>query len=94
MKTKIILMLFTLCIFCKYVQCQEPADSVFPIKGGEIYFEKLSIIDSLRKEEIFKRVKFWAINALYSQKRALETEDKEGGYIIYKIRYYVPFTYP
>lgn len=94
MKTKLILTILTLCTFYKYAQCQEPADSVFPIKDGKIYYEKLIVVDSLTKDEIFKRVKFWAVNELHSQKRALETEDKEEGYIIYKTGYDVPFTNP
>lgn len=94
MKSTIRLLLFTLFVFCKNAHCQEPAEGIFPLKDGKIYYEKVIVVDSATKDEIFKRVKFWAVDALSSQKRGLETEDKEAGYIIYKMSFSVPFTSP
>lgn len=73
---------------------QEPAEGVFPMKEGVIYYEKVINVDSASKGEIFKRTKLWAVDAFRSQKVALQTEDKEEGFIVYKTNFKVPFTMP
>lgn len=87
--------LFTLsCLFSCSTYAQEPADNVFPLKDGQIFYEKIIVVDSASKAEIFKRTKIWAVDAFRSQKNALQTEDKEEGFIIYKTNFSVPFTFP
>ena len=89
--------LFFIGIFCLIIAhsySQEPAEGIFPLKDSTIYYEKIINIDSANKNEILKRIKFWAVENIVSQKRALETEDKDGNYIIYKMNYSVPFTSP
>lgn len=66
---------------------QEPAEGVFPVKDGKIYYEKVFNVDSTSKNELFSRAREWALTAFVSQKNALQTEDKEDGYIFYKTQY-------
>lgn len=90
-----VISLFVLSSFFSYsIYGQEPADNVFPIKDGQIYYEKVITVDSTSKAEIFKRTKIWAVDAFRSQKNALQTEDKEEGFIIYKTNFTAPFTFP
>lgn len=67
---------------------------MFPIKDGQIFYEKIIVKENTSKAEIFKRTKIWAVDAFRSQKNALETEDKEEGFIIYKTNFTKPFTFP
>lgn len=82
------------CFTLQYAYSQEPAEGIFPLKDSAIYYERIITIDSANKSEILKRIKFWAVENIVSQKRALETEDKDGNYIIYKMNYSVPYTSP
>lgn len=76
------------------MNAQEPAVGVFPVRDGEVYYEKIIGLDSVNKQEIFKRTKIWAVDAFRSQKNALQTEDKEDGFIIYKTNFTELFTMP
>jgi hypothetical protein len=91
---RVINLFILLAVFPFTIYSQEPADNVFPIKDGNIFYEKIVVIDSASKAEIFKRTKIWAVDAFKSQKNALETEDKDEGFIIYKTNFTTPFTFP
>jgi hypothetical protein len=91
MKKLIIPLLLTFSNLCNG---QEPAEGIFPLKEGSIYYEKVINVDSASKGEIFKRTKLWAVDAFKSQKVALQTEDKEEGFIVYKTNFTASFTMP
>lgn len=91
MKKLIIPLLLAWSFICN---AQEPAEGVFQMKEGAIYYEKVINVDSASRGEIFKRTKLWAVDAFKSQKVALQTEDKEEGFIVYKTNFTVPFTMP
>lgn len=91
---KIVVLIFFGCSFLTTSKGQEPAENVFPVKDGQIYYEKIITVDSASKAEIFKRTKIWAVDAFRSQKNALQAEDKEEGFVIYQTNFNAPFTYP
>lgn len=87
--------LIFICFFIsQIVKGQEPAIGIFPLKDSSIYYEKVINLDSVTKDEIFKRIKFWAVDNITSQKYALQAEDKQEGYIIYRTSFLVPFNNP
>lgn len=73
---------------------QEPAEGVFPLKDSSIYYEKIVSIDSSTKENIYKGVKSWGVNAFRSQKDVLQADDKELGLIAYKYWFDETFNAP
>jgi hypothetical protein len=75
---------FTLPIFIAIqLRAQDPAKDVFPIKDSAVYYERIFEIDSASKEELFKRAKVWALSSFNSQKSALQSEDKELGFLLF-----------
>lgn len=89
---KILLLgLFLIPIFCS---SQEPASGIFPIKDSSIYYERIISIDSVSKDELFKRVTSWAVSSFNSQKAALQSEDKELGILMYRTNFDVYFSSP
>jgi len=89
-----ILLLFSLLAIYKTAVCQEPADGVFPLNDGKIYYEQISVIDSTTKDEIFRRAKLWSVNDIHTQKSTIESEDKDSKYMIYKTTFSIPFELP
>ena len=57
---------------------------IFPVKDGKIIYEKVVPVDSVNKDELFKRSQVWASNAYKTQKDTNQTEDKVLGSLIYK----------
>lgn len=82
MKQIFFLLLFL--IVFEDTKAQEPAESVFPVKDSAIYYERIVTLDSTTKENIYKGVKSWGVNAFKSQKDVLQADDKEIGLIAYK----------
>lgn len=56
----------------------------FPMTEGKITYERIFEIDSVSKQNIFGKIKDWAVDSYRSQKATLESEDKDLGYIAYK----------
>lgn len=65
-------------------QAQKNDGSIFPLKDGKVYYEKIIQIDSVSKSTLHNRAKAWALSHFRSQKDALQTEDKESGILVYK----------
>lgn len=68
-------------------------DSLFqhlPLEDNKVVYTRIIDIDSGAKQDIFLKAKQWAVESYGSQKAALQTEDKEAGYIAYKG--YLPIT--
>lgn len=57
--------------------------SIFPLTDSKIYYEKVILTDSLKKEEIYKKLKTFALDLYTSQKDALQADDKETGILFY-----------
>lgn len=58
--------------------------SIFPLQEGKVTYTKIIEAPGLDKGRIFTMVKDWAVDAYKSQKVAVQSEDKEGGYLAYK----------
>lgn len=71
-------------LFSFVIHSQEPAEGVFPLRDGAIYYEKIITLDSVSRESIYRAVKSWGVNAFKSQKDVLQADDKEIGLIAYK----------
>lgn len=89
MKFSFIIIFFLL--LSTIVKSQEPAEGIFPLKDSAIYYERIITLDSTTKENIYKAVKSWGVNAFKSQKDVLQADDKEIGLIAY--RYWFAETY-
>jgi Domain of unknown function (DUF4468) with TBP-like fold len=74
----------SLLFFSLLCHSQEPAEGVFSLKDGTIYYEKIITLDSTTKENIYIAVKSWGVNAFKSQKDVLQADEKEIGLIAYK----------
>lgn len=57
---------------------------VFPSEDGRVVYSRVFELPGLKKDQIYARVKEWAVNSFKSQKATLEAEDKEAGFIAYK----------
>src|SRR5258706_5530927 len=64
--------------------------NVFPLIKGKVNYTKIFEIDSAKKDQLFTKIKDWAVNSYVSQQATLQAEDKEAGYIAYKG--YLPVT--
>lgn len=76
-------------IFCILISLQINAqDSLlfgaFPFIDGKINYTTILSIDSTTKDNLFIKVKEWAVDSYKSQKSANQAEDKEMGYMAYK----------
>lgn len=89
----VILLIPLMCISERCI-AQEPANGVFPIKDSVIYYEKIANIDSLSKDQIYKSIKSWGVNAFVSQKDVVQADDKESGLIAYKFFFTQLFSPP
>lgn len=58
--------------------------NTFPVIDGRITYTNIVEIDSTNKNELFTKVKDWAVHSYKSQKATLQTEDKEAGYVVYQ----------
>ena len=58
--------------------------NVFPVVEGKIAYTKVVQVDSVKKDQLFLKIKDWASKTYVSQKATLDAEDKEGGLIVYK----------
>lgn len=56
----------------------------FPLIGGKVNYTRVFEVDSVKKNQLFTKIKDWAVNSYKSQKATLQAEDKEAGYIAYK----------
>jgi len=57
---------------------------VFPVVEGKIAYSKIVEVDSVKKDQLFLKIKDWASKSYVSQKATLDAEDKNGGLIVYK----------
>jgi hypothetical protein len=71
--------------------CLAQTKSIFPLKDGKVYYEKIIQVDSVDQSLLHNRAKAWALSYFRSQKDALQTEDKESGILVYKGFYTLAF---
>jgi hypothetical protein len=75
---------FFLLVCATNIRSQEPAADIFPLKDSSIYYERIYQFDSLSKEAIYKKSKSWTVTKFISEKSALQVDDFQNGFIIYK----------
>jgi hypothetical protein len=57
---------------------------VFPVEDSKVVYSKVIHVPGVKKNELFGIVKDWMVDSYKSQKDALQSEDKEAGYLAYK----------
>lgn len=63
---------------------QEKFFGVMPLESGRVVYTVIVEFDSAKsKDDIYMRLKEWAVNNYVSQKDALQTDDKAGGFLAY-----------
>lgn len=63
---------------------QERFYEIMPMDNGRVVYSLIIDVDSLSKDIIYGKLKEWAVDHYGSQKAALQSEDKESGFIAYK----------
>lgn len=80
-------LLFTLIMILGMNQVLQAQDSllygIFPVNNGKIMYEKNVPVDSVSKDELFKRGRDWAHKMYKAQKDTNQIEDKEQGLLTY-----------
>ncbi len=54
---------------------------ILPEKDGIVNFEEIIMVDSINKDQLYKRAKLWVINTFKNEKYVTSTDDKELGII-------------
>ena len=67
---------------------------IFPVSNGRIIYEKTISVDSVSKDELFKRGKDWAATVYKAQKDTSQVENQEQGILVYKGFVTASFTKP
>jgi hypothetical protein len=57
---------------------------LMPIVDGKVTYSKIFSADSLKKNDLFAIVKEYTVKRYNSEKSALQSEDKEAGFISYR----------
>lgn len=66
----------------------------FSLKDNKVYYERVIEVPKQSKDNIYKIVKSWGVNAFNSQKDVLQADDKETGIIAYKYFFKTIFKAP
>ena len=90
MKFFIIALLFTPAIAI----CQDTLHRAFSLKDNKVYYERIIDLPSQKKDQIYKSVKSWGVNAFNSQKDVLQADDRETGIVAFKYFFTVVFEAP
>ncbi|HYE68722.1 MAG TPA: DUF4468 domain-containing protein [Anaerovoracaceae bacterium] len=64
------------------------------MKDGSVYYERVIDIDSGSKDELYAKVKTWALDNFRSQKDALQSDDRELGLLAYRSFFINSFEWP
>ncbi|WPV65959.1 DUF4468 domain-containing protein [Chitinophaga sp. LS1] len=65
--------------------------NIFPIHNGKIRYEKIIHVDSVSKNDIYTRIKEWALENYNSQKATKQEDDKDAGFLVYTGYFEKPF---
>ncbi len=77
--------LFVILGVSQFLQAQDSLlYGIFPVNEGRIMYEKTISVDSVHKDELFKRSRAWALNIYKAQKDTSQIEDKDRGLLSYK----------
>lgn len=63
---------------------QDSLLGVMPVKNGNGYYEKIVVIDSNSKADLYIKAKRWITNTYNSAEKVIDFDDKESGEIILK----------
>ena len=73
------LIFFTLCLLSSFIVHGQSEAITLPEKDGKIFFEEIILVDTVNKEQLYKRAKLWVINSFKNEKYVTSTDDKELG---------------
>jgi hypothetical protein len=57
---------------------------VLPLNNGVVFYSEVIEVDSIRKDELYKRAKRWFVEAYKDANKVIQLDDKESGEIIGK----------
>lgn len=81
--------LIVFCLIATMGYAQEEKQELFmgilPSKNGQIYFEKIGVVDSISKGELYRRAKIAIVEHVKSAKDAIDYDDPITGQIIAKV---------
>ncbi|HRA60343.1 MAG TPA: DUF4468 domain-containing protein [Bacteroidia bacterium] len=81
--------LIVFCLIATMGYAQEEKQELFmgilPSKNGQIYFEKIGVVDSISKAELYRRAKIAIVEHVKSAKDAIDYDDPITGQIIAKV---------
>lgn len=76
------LLSFSLALLTSNVFGQSKLLEIFPIENGKATYTGIVQVDSVSKDELYKRAKRWFVDTYKSAKAVIELDDKENGEII------------
>lgn len=77
-------MMVVLLLSIGFAQAQDTLHYAFSLKDNEIYYERIVELPNQTKDDIYKVVKSWGVNAFNSQKDVIQADDRETGIVAYK----------
>lgn len=88
--------IFLLSLSINYINifAQDTLHYAFSLKDNKIYYERVISIPGQTKDNLYKVVKSWGVNAFNSQKDVLQADDKETGIVAYKFFFTKSFQAP
>lgn len=78
----------------KQAEKQDTLHYAFSLKDNKIYYERIIGVQGQNRDNLYKIVKSWGVNAFNSQKDVLQADDKETGIIAYKFFFTKTFQAP
>lgn len=75
---------FVLLLFTINSAGQEKFYEHLPLIDSSVNYTIIIKADSLTKNQLFSKIKDWAVDSYKSQKATLQADDKEAGYLAYK----------
>lgn len=93
MRKVLVLVLLLLSAAASYAQ-DSTISQIFPMKDGMVEYERVIIVDSATKDQLFTKAKVWAISHYKSQKDASQSDDPQLGLLAFTGFFEIPFTAP
>lgn len=64
--------------------CQDTLHRAFSLKDDKVCYERIIDLPGQDKDQLYKSVKSWGVNAFNSQKDVLQADDRESGIVAFK----------
>ena len=84
MKKQLLILPIIVILFSFNVFAQDKLLGILPLKDGKVTYDGVVQVDSINKDELYKRAKRWFIETYKSAKDVIQLDDKENGEVIGK----------